>query len=248
MYAHEFVEQHALLETFARLNSPADADKTLQHELEQEFFEALSVLTLTLWAKDPQLYEHCYRVQRITHYLTQALKLPQAEGITIELAGLLHDIGKIAIHNDVLQKPTCLTSEEFQDIKGHAARGAQILSHITMLDKVMPMIYHHHERWDGDGYPSGLRSEAIPFGARIVAIADAFEVMTSHRAYMTTCTPAQALEELRRCAGTQFDPVLVDRFCTALQDTLFQQELIVKVSYSVHAELNDNNCADTPQV
>jgi putative nucleotidyltransferase with HDIG domain len=216
-YAHA-LEHHALYEAFVSLNSPTDAEETLQHELEQEFFENLSVLALTLWAKDQQLYQHCNRVRRIAHFLTQALKLPQAEGITIELAGLFHDIGKIAIHNDLLQKPTCLTSEEFQDVKGHAARGAEILGHIKMLSKVVPMVRHHHERWDGHGYPSGLRCEAIPFGARILAIADAFEVMTSHRAYLTTCTPAQALEELRRCAGTQFDPVLVDRFCSSMED------------------------------
>jgi len=211
-------EHHALYETFASLNSPADADETFQHELEQEFFETLSVLALTLRAKDPQLYEHCSRVQRITHFLARALKLPQAEGITIEMSGLFHDIGKIAIHNDVLQKPTCLTSKEFQDVKGHAARGAEILGHIKMLDKVVPMVHHHHERWDGHGYPGGLRCEAIPFGARVLAIADAFEVMTSHRAYQTTRTSAQALEELRRCAGTQFDPVLVDRFCSSMEN------------------------------
>src|SRR5579863_9929346 len=113
----EFAELHTLYESFARLNSPTEADETLQHELEQEFFTALSVLTLTLRAKDPQLYHHCYRVQHIIHDLTQALKLTQGEGITIELAGLLHDIGKISIHNDILQKPTCLTNAEFQDVK-----------------------------------------------------------------------------------------------------------------------------------
>lgn len=225
-YEHEFVELQALYEAFARLHNPADTEETLQHELEQEFFEALSVLTLTLKAKDPQLYEHCRRVQEITHFLTQALRLPQAESIAIELAGLFHDIGKISIPNDVLQKASYLTSQEFQDVKLHAVGGAQILSQIKMLDKVVPMVHHHHERWDGNGYPSGLQGEAIPFGARIVAIADAFEVMTSHRAYVITRTSAQALEELRRCAGTQFDPVLVARFCTSLEDGLSKQETI----------------------
>ncbi len=219
-YECEFAELHALYECFARLHSLADAEETLQHELEQEFFEALSVLTLTLQVKDPQLFEHCCRVQYITHCLTLALKLPQAEGITIELAGLFHDIGKIGIDNDVLHKPSNLTSQEFQDVKEHATHGAQILSHIKMLDEVVSIVRHHHERWDGHGYPCGLEGESIPFGARIVAIADAFEVMTSHRAYLITRTPAQALEELRRCAGTQFDPVLVDRFCTSLEEDL----------------------------
>ncbi len=222
IYTDECIEPPALYEAFVCLNSPLDTDETLQHELEQESFEALSILTITLQAKDPQLYDHCCRVQRIVHWLAPALSLPEADSITIELAALFHDIGKIAIHNDVLQKPTCLTSEEFQDMKGHAARGADILSHIPLLDKLVPIVLHHHERWDGNGYPYGLHSETIPFGARIVAIADAFEVMTSHRPYQTTRTTTQALEELRRCAGTQFDPVLVDRFCTTLEDNPFQ--------------------------
>ena len=223
-YECEFAKLHALFESFANLYSPAEAEEPLQHELVQEFIEALSVQTLTLRAKDPQLFEHCCRVQRLIHFLTQALKLPQAEGITIELAGFFHDIGKIGIHNDVLQKPSSLTSQEFQDVKEHTTRGAEILSRIKMLNKIVPMVLHHHERWDGHGYPGGLRGEAIPFGARIVAIADAFEVMTSHRPYLITRTPSRALEELRRCAGTQFDPVLVDRICTSLEDDLSKQE------------------------
>jgi putative nucleotidyltransferase with HDIG domain len=221
----EFAEFYALFESFANLYRPADAEETLQHELEQVVFEALSVLTLSLRAKDPQLFEHCCRVQHIAHFLAQALKLPQAEGVTIELAGLFHDIGKISIHTDVLKKPSSLTSQEFQDVKEHTTRGAEILSRIEMLKEVVPMVLHHHERWDGHGYPDGLRGEAIPFGARIVAIADAFEVMTSHRPYLITRTPSQALEELRRCAGTQFDPVLVDRICTSLEDDLSKSEL-----------------------
>ncbi len=219
-YECEFAELHALFESFANLYSPAEAEEPLQHELVQEFIEALSVQTLTLRAKDPQLFEHCCRVQRLIHFLTQALKLPQAEGITIKLAGLFHDIGKTGIHNDVLQKPSSLTSQEFQDVKEHTTRGAEILSRIEVLNKVVPMVRYHHEHWDGHGYPDGLRGEAIPFGARFVAIVDAFEVMTSHRPYLITRTPAQALEELRRCAGTQFDPVLVDRICTSLENDL----------------------------
>src|SRR5207247_9592120 len=99
----------------------------------------------------------------------------------------------------------------------HRARGAQIISQVKMLKRAVTMVRHHHERWDGHGYPAGLRAEAIPSGARMIAIADAFDVMTSHRPYITTHTLAQALEELRRCAGTQFDPILVDRFCSCLE-------------------------------
>jgi putative nucleotidyltransferase with HDIG domain len=212
-----FVEPHSLCEMFPRQHDLERHEETLQHELQQEFSAALSTLTLTLKVKDPQLYVHSCRVQQLIHRLAQALRLPQEDAVMIELASLFHDIGKLGIDNDVLQKASGLTRQEFEDIKQHAARGAQIISQIKMLKQAIPLVHHHHERWDGHGYPAGLRGEAIPFGARMIAIADAFEVMTSQRPYITTRTPAQALEELRRCAGTQFDPILVDRFCSDLE-------------------------------
>jgi putative nucleotidyltransferase with HDIG domain len=216
------VELHSLYETIPCQHSLERNEETLQYELQQELSAALSTLTLTLKVKDPQLYEHSCRVQQLIHRLAQALHLPQEEAIMIELAGLFHDIGKLSIHNDLLQKTSCLTRQEFEDIKQHAARGAQIIEQVKVLKRAVPMVRHHHERWDGHGYPAGLRAEAIPFGARMIAITDAFDVMISHRPYITTCTPTQALEELRRCAGTQFDPILVDRFCSCLEADYYQ--------------------------
>ena len=212
-----FVDQRSLDEMAPGEHGPERSEETLQHESQQEFSAALSTLTLTLKIKDPQLYEHSCRVRQLTRYLVQALHLPREEAFMIEMAGLFHDTGKISIDNDLLQKASHLTRQEFEDVKQHAARGAQMISQVKMLMRAAPMVLHHHERWDGQGYPAGLRGEAIPFGARVIAIADAFEVMTSHRPYITTRTPAQALEELRRCAGTQFDPMLVDCFCSCLQ-------------------------------
>ena len=212
-----FVELHSLYAMFPNQHGPEGNEETLQHELQQEFSAALSTFTLTLKVKDPQLYEHSCSVQQLIHRLARNLHLPLEEALMIELAGLLHDIGKLSIHNDVLQKASYLTRQEFEDIKQHAALGAQMISQVKMLKRVVPMVRHHHERWDGQGYPAGLRAEAIPLGARMIAIADAFDVMTSHRPYITTSTPAQALEKLRRGAGTQFDPILVDRFCSCLE-------------------------------
>jgi putative nucleotidyltransferase with HDIG domain len=217
-----FVELHSLYEMIPCQHSLEKNEETLQYELQQELSAALSTLILTLKVKDPQLYGHSYRVQQLIHHLAQTLHLPQEEAIMMELAGLFHDIGKLSIHNDLLQKASCLTMQEFEDIKQHPARGAQIISQVKMLKRAVPMVRHHHERWDGHGYPAGLRTEAIPSGARMIAIADAFDVMTSHRPYITTHTPAQALEELRRCAGTQFDPILVDRFCFCLEADYYE--------------------------
>lgn len=222
----QLVDLAFLCEVFVRLNSDIEVEEVLQAELKHELFEALSVLTLTLRTKDPQLYEHSCRVQAFTRHLAQALRLSQEDTIVMELGALFHDIGKMYIHNDVLHKVLPLTSEEFAGIKEHPARGAAMLGQIGMMHKVALLVRHHHERWDGKGYPCGLCADAIPFGARIVAIADAFEVMTSQRAYQTTRTPSEALEELRRCAGTQFDPVLVERFCISLEADLAERELI----------------------
>jgi HD-GYP domain-containing protein (c-di-GMP phosphodiesterase class II) len=146
------------------------------------------------------------------------MNLPKDERVTIGLGALFHDIGKICIEDALLHKVESLTSSEFEVIKEHPAHGALILGHFRMLKNVAPMVYHHHERWDGKGYPAGLQGEAIPLGARIVALADAFEVMTSRRVYQVTRTPAEALEELYLCAGTQFDPHLVEWFSTLVAD------------------------------
>ena len=180
----------------------------------------VAVLLLALLRRDPHLYTHSHRVRLLTHHFVHVLQLPQEEATSIELAALLHDIGKLAIPAVVLQKTSPLTQEEFAHVKQHPAYGAWILEQMGMLKQVTCLVYHHHEHWDGSGYPRGLQGEAIPLGVRIVAIADAFEVMISCRPYQASRTPTQALEELRTCAGTQFDPVLVDRFCTSLEADL----------------------------
>ena len=192
---------------------------TSAHQYDSKQHSVLSTLALTIKAKDPQLYLHSRRVQSLANCLMHAMNLPKEERVTIGLAGLFHDIGKIRIEDVLLHKAGDLTNQEFEVIKEHPAHGALILGRFRMLKNVVPMVYHHHERWDGNGYPGRLSGEAIPLGARIVAIADAFEVMTSHRVYQAMRTPAEALEELYLCAGTQFDPYLVKWFSTLVADT-----------------------------
>jgi cyclic di-GMP phosphodiesterase len=194
---------------------PAAAGKHVERD---HLYDGRSTpLLLALQAKDQQLYIHSQRVQQLTRYLTQLLHLVEEASMAFDLAALLHDIGKLVIRNKVLRKPSCLTQEEFEHIKQHPVYGALILCQVRMARDIVLPVYHHHEHWDGSGYPSGLRGRAIPLGARIVALADAFEAMTSARAYQALHSPFQALEELRRCAGTQFDPLLVDLFCTHLE-------------------------------
>lgn len=195
-------------------------EEPLFDELKQEFSEVLSRLTPIMKAKDRQLYRHSLRVHSLASSLTSALNLPEEDALTIGLVAFFHDIGKMAINNKILHKPSRLTRQEFEIVKGHAAFGAKMLRQFKMLKNVVPSVYYHHERWDGRGYPDGIRGDAIPLGARVVAIVDAFDAMTSDRNYQKRRTPSEALEELRRCAGTQFDAQLVSLFCNSLEITL----------------------------
>ncbi|MGC8960770.1 MAG: HD-GYP domain-containing protein, partial [Chloroflexia bacterium] len=140
-----------------------------------------------------------------------------AVGLRPHLAGLLHDIGKIGIRDAILYKPGPLDEEEYRRVQEHPVLAAQILSPIPGLRKVVPIVLHHHERYDGSGYPDRLAGEAIPVGARILAVVDAFEAMTSVRAYRPAFTPKEALEKLVRGRGSQFDPALVDLWTRLVQ-------------------------------
>ncbi len=195
-------------------------EEPLFDELKQEFSEVLSRLTPIMKAKDRQLYRHSLRVHSLASSLTSVLNLPEEDALTIGLVAFLHDIGKMAINNTILHKSSYLTRQEFEIVKGHTASGAKMLSQFKMLKNAVPSVYYHHERWDGRGYPDGIRGDAIPLGARVVAIVDAFDAITSDRNYRRRRTPVEALEELRRCAGTQFDVQLVSLFCNSLETNL----------------------------
>ena len=193
----------------------------LFNNLRKEFSEIFSNLTPLLIAKDAQLHRHSLRVHSLAlSFTTTTLQLPEAESLKIGLAAFFHDIGKMNIHDAILQKASSLSREEYEIIKYHPAYGAEILSQFKLINSVIPALYHHHERLDGKGYPDGLRGNAIPLGARIIAIVDAFEVMTSHRIYQESRTPIQAIEELFENAGTQFDAELVTLFYKFLQMSL----------------------------
>jgi putative nucleotidyltransferase with HDIG domain len=168
-----------------------------------------------MMAKDMQLYRHSLRVHSLTlSFTTTSLHLPEDEAWNIGVAAFFHDIGKMHIHDSILLKKSGLSREEFEIVKRHPAYGAQLLSPFKCIKSVISSVYHHHERLDGRGYPDGLRGDAIPQGARIIAIVDAFDVMTSQRTYQKSRTPLQAFEELYKHAGTQFDADLVQRFST----------------------------------
>ncbi len=188
----------------------------VRHTLHQRYLDIFTWLTPLLWAKDRQLYLHSRRVLSLTIGLARILDLSDEEVLMIALASFFHDTGKLAIDDAILTKPTALTGEEYQIIQQHPSHGVNMLSHYPSMEPALPLIYHHHERWDGKGYPTGLAGEAIPLGARIIAITDAFDAMTSNRIYQARRTPGEAMEELLRFSGTQFEERLVKLFAVSI--------------------------------
>ena len=188
-------------------------ERKLRHALHEQFHTLLLNLPLPMQARFPQLYSHAQKTFAHTLRMLRLLNVTEAEQTTIAIGAFFHDIGKLAIDEDLLNKPGPLTPHEYAIIKHHPAYGARILTSFTSLPDVALLAYHHHERWDGEGYPDRLAGYAIPLGARMIAIADAFAAMTSRRSYQARRGPQEALEELQRCAGTQFDPLLVQLFC-----------------------------------
>ena len=164
-------------------------------------------------ARFPHLYRHSQKTLALTVHMLRLLDLTESEQTTIATGAFLHDIGKLAIDEALLNKSEALTPQEYAIIRCHPVYGADILTRYVWLPDVALLAYSHHERWDGAGYPDRLAGEAIPLGARIISIADAFDAMTSHRSYQRRRSPREAAEELDRCAGTQFDPRLVQLFC-----------------------------------
>ena len=179
----------------------------------------VNALSDTVDSKSYFTHNHSKRVTDYALAIAKALKLDTVEMTKLEACALLHDIGKISISDDILNKPGKLTVEEWDIVKTHPQLGATIASRIPQLAPCVGGILHHHEWYDGSGYPDGLKGEDIPMEARILNIADAFTSMTSERPYAETMTHEQAIEELKRCAGTQFDPYLVEQFVASITKT-----------------------------
>lgn len=176
------------------------------------YLKTITALTSAIDAKDTYTRNHSRNVARFATALGEAIGITQDEIMTIHYGAILHDIGKIGIPEVILNKPGPLNKEEFSLIKTHPTMGSNILAPIDLPEATTNIVYHHHERWDGNGYPMGLKGEGIPMEARIVTIADAWDAMTSHRAYRKALTIEKALGEINSGSGTQFDPSLVKVF------------------------------------
>ena len=207
------LEVDALTHTF---NSMMMSVSAAEAETQGTYVGAIRALALALDARDPYTAGHSERVSAISVAIGKDMQLPPEQLDVLRLGALLHDIGKIGISDNVLRKPTALTPEEFEVIKEHPALGARILRTVPFLTEHLPIVELHHERPDGRGYPHGLTSSETPLLARIVHVTDAFDAMTSARAYRPALDSGDAIRELWRCAGTQFDAEAVQSLVSAL--------------------------------
>ena len=196
------------------------ADKTaitvenvgLNEAMRSFYLEMVETLTRVIDAKDSYTHDHGTRASARARRISEELGLDEELVREIEYAALLHDIGKIGISELILRKPSRLTPQEYETIKKHTAIGYQILHPIQFLGRVPKIVLHHHEWYNGTGYPAGLRGEEIPIGSRVVSVIDAWDAMVSDRPYRKALPSARALEELREGRGGQFDPQVVDVF------------------------------------
>ncbi len=180
-----------------------------QHSL---FLGMVEALTASIDAKDRYTCGHSERVGLMAAALASALGMKPEEAERIRIAGLLHDVGKIGVPEAVLTKPGRLTEAEFEQMKRHPAIGHRILRDMPSLEDILPGVLHHHERWDGGGYPNGLAGDDIPYIARLLGVADAFDAMSSTRSYRAAMPRQKVLSEVLRCAGQQFDPEMARAF------------------------------------
>ena len=181
-------------------------------DLRELFYKTIKLIAAALDAKDPYTHGHSMRVTMYSMILAKKLNLDDTMLEEIETAGLLHDIGKIGIPQSILCKPGKLTNEEFEVMKSHPEQGEKMLKDIKKLTLISNWLRTHHEKWDGTGYPNGLKGEEIPLSGRIIALADTYDAMTSDRPYRKALSHETAIDEIKRCAGTQFDPVLAQLF------------------------------------
>ena len=186
--------------------------------------EMLTSLIRALQECDSDTEHHVRRTQRMGAELGQRIELTDIQQSNLSLLCLLHDIGKIGIPLEILNKPGKLSAEEWDILRSHVRKGYDIARSNNELRDIAEEILHHHERWDGKGYPDGLSRESIPVLSRVIAVVDAYDAMTNNRSYRSAMSPARALEELKRCAGTQFDPFIVAEFLQMMKENRQEPE------------------------
>ena len=189
-----------------------------KEQLVKSYLESIEILRYTVEAKDTYTRGHSERVSEYAVLIGKKLGLNQSDLKTLKIGGLFHDIGKIGIPDSILLKKEKLTNQEYNEIKKHPTIGKNILSNAAIFQDIIPIVLYHHERYDGKGYPEGLRDKEIPLLARIVCVADAFDAMTSRRSYRTELNLDYVRNEIKSLSGIQFDPVIATTFLDVLNN------------------------------
>lgn len=211
----------------------AELEETLR-QLEVAYRQTIFALGAALETRDLETEAHAYRVMLYGRTLATKAGAPGTNIRATEFGLYLHDIGKIGVPDAILRKEGPLTSEEWEEMKKHPEIGGRLLETIDFLRDAKEIVYSHHERWDGHGYPRGIRSEVIPVGARVFSIVDAFDAMTSDRPYRKALSLETAFGEIKRCAGSQFDPDLAHLFLEFPEETWLQcRQEALKICHSI---------------
>jgi putative nucleotidyltransferase with HDIG domain len=208
-------EMRSLTESF---NTMVESLEKSQREKEDSYASAIRAVMVALDARDSETYGHSERVVRYTMAIAKKMNVPQMDLQSIRWGALLHDVGKIGIADAILRKPGPLTLEEREAMKQHPMMGHKMLEGIQFLNKAVPLVLHHHEKYDGKGYPVGIKGEEIFLGARIFAVADVYDALTSHRPYRESVSYEEAVEEIIKGRGTHFDSQVVDAFLQIPKD------------------------------
>jgi response regulator RpfG family c-di-GMP phosphodiesterase len=205
-----------------KLEQQAKLLEGLLRDLRESYEASLDAMVSAIESRDCETKHHCRRVQVYAVMLAQRLGVTPEQLVDISYGSLLHDVGKIGVPDSILLKPGKLTDTEWEVMRRHTLIGHQMISRIKFLRGAADIVLHHHERWDGRGYPHGISGEEIPLGARIFSIIDTYDAMTSKRPYKEALPIAQARAEIERCAGTQFDPSIVTAFLRFTDEELIE--------------------------
>ena len=212
------------------------------HKINSNYYEVAKSLIHALELKDPYTSGHSYRVYKMAKDLGKLFSLSEQLQVSLEGGALLHDIGKIGIRDAILLKPASLSMDEFRIMKTHVVLGADIISQSDSLKHCLEPVLFHHERMDGKGYPHGLAGEDIPLIAKITCVVDSYDAMTTNRIYTPAKSPEEAMAELKRCAGTQFDNEVIEAFTEWWQNKFIVNDQIIGVCMTEELKLNLNQC------
>jgi putative nucleotidyltransferase with HDIG domain len=216
-------EDLSLLSAMAIKASITVENARLYDDLRSLFYNTVETLIRALQARDPYTSGHSTRVSRYCLLIADKLGLSTKEKHSTYLAAMLHDIGKIGVPDALLQHPGKLTTEEMDVVQEHPQLGASMVQMLGEMHPIVPLILHHHEAYDGSGYPKGLKDEQIPLISRIIAVADTYDAMTSDRPYRERRKKPEAIHELKKCSGTKLDPKIVSVFLEVLEEIYSKQ-------------------------